>query len=181
MTQPPSSDDPFGGLPPREGEEPGDEPTRSFDAPAADPDPSGPFDEPAPSPQAQDPSAQYPQQPAPAYGPVYAYGPPPGWRPQPATHPAATTALVLGLVGLVGGMACLLPFFLAPFAWIKGSSALKAIDAEPERHGGRTEAITGKILGIIGTVLLVLGVLAVAALIVLAIVSPESFESDTDY
>lgn len=199
MTQPPSSDDPrpdpFGGLPPREDDDAAaqdggtpasgsddHEPTRVYGAP-------GPQGWGAPSAPQQPPYGQQPtygQQPygqAP-YGqqpyPVY-YAPPPGWRPQPASHPSATTALVLGIIALVGGMVCYLPIFLAPFAWIKGSSALKAIRDEPDHYGGRTEALTGKILGIIGTVLLALGLALVAILITVAIVNPEFFESDPSY
>jgi hypothetical protein len=77
----------------------------------------------------------------------------------------ATTALVLGIVGL---------FFtlVAPFAWKFGHDELKAIDEgrrPPEGHG---QASAGRILGIIGTVFLVFGLLAV--LLVLALVIPVS-------
>ena len=73
----------------------------------------------------------------------------------------ATTALVLGIVGM---------FFIivAPFAWKFGHDELKAIDEgrrPPEGHG---QATAGRILGIIGTVLLVFG------LVVLAFVIPIS-------
>lgn len=46
----------------------------------------------------------------------YGYGQPMPFHPPP-DHPKATTAMVLGIVALAGGMICYLPFFLAPFAW----------------------------------------------------------------
>lgn len=66
------------------------------------------------------------------------------------THGGATAALVLGILGLsvVPG--------LGVVAWILGSRALREIDADPQ--GGwtnRDHANVGRILGIVGTVLLV--------------------------
>ena len=77
----------------------------------------------------------------------------------------ATTALVLGIVGL---------FFtiVAPFAWKFGHDELKAIDEGRRPPDGHGLATAGRILGIIGTVFLVLGV--VAAILVLALVVPVS-------
>ena len=46
---------------------------------------------------------------------------------------------------------------LSPFAWAIGAKAVREIDATPGRYGGRDQANAGKIMGIIGTVLLVLG------------------------
>ena len=84
-------------------------------------------------------------------------------------HPRASTALVLGLVGIVGGLTCYLPLALGPFAWAIGRRAVKEIDAEPHRWGGRGQAMTGYVLGVISTVLLVLGLLALVAFLVFAI------------
>lgn len=81
----------------------------------------------------------------------------PGWAPVPK-HPDATTVLVLGILGLV------LCGVLAPFAWVMGNKALREIDANPGRVDGRSEVNAGRILGIIGTVLLGLGILAAVAL-----------------
>lgn len=106
----------------------------------------------------------YGQQP-PGYGQPY---PPHTWQPAPK-HPQATLAMVLGIVGLVGGFVCGLPLFAAPFAWFIGNKAVKEIDANPQQYAGRSEASTGKILGIIGTVLLALAVLAIAFFIVLGV------------
>ncbi|HEU4812417.1 MAG TPA: DUF4190 domain-containing protein [Nocardioides sp.] len=106
----------------------------------------------------------------PAYGapqPGYGYG-----APAAATHPSATTALVLSLVGLAGIMFCGgLTLVLSPFAWRTGAKAVREIDANPGMYGGRDQANAGRIMGIIGTVLLVLGVLGVVLLIGLFAVS----------
>jgi hypothetical protein len=85
-----------------------------------------------------------------------------------ADHPKATTALVLGLVGIVGGLTCYVPLVLGPWAWGIGRRAVKEIDADPQRFGGRSQAMTGYVLGIISTVLLVLGILALVAFLVFA-------------
>ena len=70
----------------------------------------------------------------------------------------ATTALVLGIVGL---------FFtvVAPFAWKFDHDELKAIDDGRRSPDGRGMATAGRILGIIGTVFLAVGVLALILLV----------------
>jgi hypothetical protein len=102
------------------------------------------------------PGGAYPPQ-AYAYPPVYA----------PPKHPHASTAMVLGIVGLVGGFLCWLPLLMSPFAWVAGSRALRDIEASQGRQSGQGEALAGKVLGIIGTVLLALGVAALLLLIAL--------------
>lgn len=79
----------------------------------------------------------------PAAGSVPAY-------PEPSQ---ATTALVLGIVGIV------LCGILAPFAWVVGSKEVKAIDAGRRDPSNRGVATAGKILGIVGTVVLAVGML----------------------
>lgn len=77
----------------------------------------------------------------------------------------ATTALVLGILGLV------LCGVLAPFAWSIGSKELAAIDDGLRDPANRGTANAGKILGIIGTILLGIGivvlVIAVSSLVIL--------------
>lgn len=100
---------------------------------------------------------------------------PPGWtpppqgyyQPPPPTPGNATTALVLGILGLV---------FCGPFtaipAWIVGRNAVREIDASQGRLGGRGTAQAGYVLGIIGTVLaavslvIVIGVFALGSVFV---------------
>ena len=110
-------------------------------------------------PYGQQPYGQAPYgQPQPPYGapqPGYGYGPP-----ALQNHPSATTALVLGLIGLVGIVLCGgITLVLSPFAWQIGTKSVREIDANPGVYGGRDQANAGRIMGIIGTVLLVLGLL----------------------
>ena len=44
--------------------------------------------------------------------------------------------------------------FVAPFAWYIGNQALREIDADPGRYGRRDWVHIGRILGIVGTVVL---------------------------
>ncbi|GGF43449.1 hypothetical protein GCM10011519_16660 [Marmoricola endophyticus] len=124
------------------------------------------------------------QQPPPAYAP---YGQPPapagfaggyGYQ-MPANHPSATTSLVLGLVGLVGGFMCGIGFLVAPFALFVGRKTVKEIDASNGQLGGRSNAQAGFVLGIVGTVILVLGVLAVIAVVTLGIAASSSSDYST--
>lgn len=103
----------------------------------------------------------------------YPYGPPP-------KHQNATTAMVLGIVGLAGAFICGLPVVMAPFAWYMGAKAEKEIDASRGTLSGRGEATAGKVLGIIGTVLLVLAVVAIVALIVLTLTVDDFWDDDYD-
>jgi Mn2+/Fe2+ NRAMP family transporter len=105
--------------------------------------------------------------------------PPPGYNagyPQPSygppKHPHATTALVLGILGIA---AC---GIVAPFAWVIGGRAVREIDASPETYGGRSEANAGRIMGIIGSVLLALAVVGIVLLVVLALVVGSSSSTD---
>lgn len=128
------------------------------------PPPSNPYDPQQGQPYTQPYTQPYGQ----PYGQQPAYGGPPGPPVAPA-HPSATTAMVLGLVGLAGIMLCGgLTLVLSPFAWVMGARAVKEIDAAPGRYSGRDQAQGGRIMGIIGTVLLMLGVLAVIALLTFA-------------
>lgn len=86
--------------------------------------------------------------------------PPPPYAPPPRNHPQATTILVLGICGLV------LCQVLGPFAWVMGTRALREIDASHGQLGGRDTVNIGRILGIIGTVLMVLGLVLFLGLFV---------------
>ncbi|MFA4029442.1 MAG: hypothetical protein GDYSWBUE_000440 [Candidatus Fervidibacterota bacterium] len=63
----------------------------------------------------------------------------------------AIWALVLGILGLI------MCGLLAPFAWWLGASELHKIRVGYAPEGGYGLALTGMILGIIGTVLLAIG------------------------
>lgn len=64
----------------------------------------------------------------------------------------ATTTLVLGILGIV------ICGILAPVAWSMGNKELQAIDAGRRPPENRGTANAGRILGIIGTVLLAIGI-----------------------
>jgi small-conductance mechanosensitive channel len=89
------------------------------------------------------------------------HGPPASqpWWPPPPEHPQATTAVVLGIIGVV-----VLPL-VAPFAWAIGAKAVREIDASRGALGGRQNAQIGYVLGIVGTVILGLALLIILAVI----------------
>lgn len=73
----------------------------------------------------------------------------------------ATLALVLGILSLV------LCQPLGPFAWWVGQTELNAIDAGRRPPENRQTANAGRILGIVGTVLLALGIAFLAGILLL--------------
>jgi hypothetical protein len=115
--------------------------------------------------------------------------PPPGVLPPPVVPPpvafpppssGATTALVLGIVGLAGNLVscccCLgfIPALCAPFAWWLGSRELGSIRAGLASPQGEGNARAGMICGIVGTALLVLyalGIIVYIAIVGLAAAS----------
>jgi len=108
-----------------------------------------------------------PGQPGPAYPPAPGYYV--GFPPRPPDHPRSTTALVLGLVALVGGWVCGLPIVVGPFAWVIGANARKEIDANPQAYGGRGQATAGMVMGIIATVMLILALVSIAVLVAIGL------------
>ena len=121
----------------------------------------GPFNQPGPF-SSQPGAAYLPGQFPPGQFPVGQYGyPAPFYLPvAPRNNPFAITALVLGLVQLlgffvvVGNVVCAVP------AIIFGSIALRQIRQRGER--GRGMAIAGVVLGIAGVVLFVLIIILIA-------------------
>jgi hypothetical protein len=89
-------------------------------------------------------------------------------------EPRATTAMVLGIVGLVGGWMCCVPFAVSPVALVVGQRSLAAIRQQPHL-GGRGEALAGFVMGIIGTVLLGLALLVAIGIAYWAINYPSQF------
>ena len=79
--------------------------------------------------------------------------PPGGYYSPVPDHPKATTAMVLGIVGVV---VC---GVVAPFAMVMGKRTLAEIDASQGRLGGRGQAQAGYVLGLVGTILLGVAVL----------------------
>jgi hypothetical protein len=115
-------------------------------------------DRPGDGPRPDEPTQPWQQQPV--YG-GYGGPTPPGqasYGPVP-DHPQATTALVLGILGIV------LCQVIAPFAWSTGKKAVDQIDASGGRLGGRGMAQAGYVMGVIGTVLLGLYLLFLVAVV----------------
>lgn len=117
-----------------------------------------------------------------SYPPPGGYPPPSGYGPYPVPpkHPQATTSMVLGIVAVAGGLMCWVPLLISPAAWIIGAKAVKEIDASRGAQSGRSEAVAGKVLGIIGTVLLALAIAVVILLIVLTF-TIDDFWSDENW
>ena len=109
----------------------------------------------------------YPQQPVygqqPADGvnpyqqPVYGYVPP--------NHPQATTAMILGIVGLA-----LCPF-VGIAGFVMGGRVRREIDAAPGQWGGRGPATAGWVLGIISIVYAALVLAYIVGIAVVAVAS----------
>jgi hypothetical protein len=124
-----------------------------------------------PPPYPQQPGQQpgqppYPQQGQPPYPQQPYYGQPQGYPPAAAPdHPKATTALVLGILGVV---VC---GILAPFAWRMGKQTVTEIDASNGQLGGRGSAQAGYILGIIGSVLLGLALLVLVFYVIVIVIA----------
>ena len=82
----------------------------------------------------------------------------------------ATTALVLGILGIV----CCQP--LGIFAWIIGNSELEGIRAGRRNPANEGTASAARILGIIGVALLVIGILATILVFLGALAIPFSLD-----
>ncbi|WP_200837554.1 hypothetical protein [Ruania rhizosphaerae] len=87
--------------------------------------------------------------PPPTYGAPGGYGGYGGYS-GVQEHPQGTMILIFGLVGI----------FFAPLAiaaWVMGSKALKEIDASGIQYSNRSNVSTGKIIGMIVTILAIIG------------------------
>lgn len=84
-----------------------------------------------------------------------------GYAAPTGDHPQGVLILVLGIAGLV------VAGLLSPVAWGLGSRALKDIRATGQHPGNEQLIVVGRILGIIGTVLLALAVLLGVVVVVI--------------
>ena len=75
------------------------------------------------------------------------------------------------MLGIIGVVAC---YLCAPFAYYYGKRAEEAVDASGGTLAGRGMATAGKILGIIGCVLLALVIIYIVVVIIIAIASSGS-------
>lgn len=103
----------------------------------------------------------------PAYGSAGPYGVP------PASHPQSTTALVLGILGIVFGLSCGVGGFLGIGGITMGRRARAEIDAQPGRYEGRSQAVAGIVTGTIGLVVGILTVVVVVLVIVVGVTTGE--------
>jgi hypothetical protein len=142
---------------------------------------AGPADgfNPGPTPPYADPGQSY-GQPAgssntpyeanpyqPAFGGVSPYGVMPAEYPKARQqHPQATLAMILGILGTVLGVSCVVGGLLGIGGIVVGRRVRNEIDAEPGRYTGRSQAVAGIVTGIIGVSIFAL----VTVLIVLAVV-----------
>lgn len=96
-----------------------------------------------------------------------AYGAPPAPAPF-AEKSEAVTALVLGILAF---LCCQLT---SPFAWIIGQRELDAIEAGRRDPSNQSVAMAGKVLGIIGSVLLLLGAVVLIGAVIISSVGAVS-------
>lgn len=83
----------------------------------------------------------------------YPQTPPPGQYYQPVMYPEQSQSTVVLVLGILGLVFCQV---LAPIAWYMGNTELAAIDEGRRDPTNREHANIGRILGIIGTLLIVL-------------------------
>jgi hypothetical protein len=170
--QPPANPYGAGPQPPFPGQGQGQPYQQPYQQPYGQQNPFQPPPNPYPQPQEYaSPQSPY----GVPYQPAYAGGMLPD-------HPSATTAMVLGIVGLVGLLFCGgLTLLLSPFAWATGAKSVREIDAQPGRYGGRDKAQAGKWMGIIGTILLILGVALIIFLIAVGLAVDNGGSSDPTF
>lgn len=92
---------------------------------------------------------------------------PPGGFPA-NQYPESSNALLALILSIANFVVCPV---LAPIAWVIASKELSAIEAGRRDPTKRDQANAGRILGIIGTVLLALGVVFLFFVIVIAVAS----------
>jgi hypothetical protein len=113
-------------------------------------------------------SASYEANPyQPAFGGVSPYGAMPSEETRQTQHPQATLALILGVLGTVLGVTCIVGGLIGIGGIVVGRRVRNEIDAEPGRYTGRSQAVAGIVTGIVGLSIFAL----VTVLIVLAVVA----------
>jgi hypothetical protein len=111
----------------------------------------------------------------PQYGQQPPYGQPyPTYPVTPPNHGGALASMIVGIVSLVLACGYGVGLLASPVAWYLGSRSLREIDASQGRLGGRGMAQAGKIMGIIGTVLLGLLVVVVVVGVLLLVANSDT-------
>ena len=139
----------------------------------APPPPAPPYETPPPygAPQ-QGYQQPYPQQ---GYG-QQGYGQPPYYAARPPTDGLALGSMITGIAAILLSCAYGFGLLASPVALVLGKVSLNRIKRSQGQLGGHGFALTGFILGIIGTVLLVLALIALVIVIVVAINDPHAFD-----
>jgi hypothetical protein len=83
-------------------------------------------------------------------------------------HPQTALILILGIIGVSVAQVC------APFAWYFGNKAKAEIEASNGALGGLGMVNAGRIMGIVGTVILALSLLIVVGAVVIILVAAAS-------
>jgi hypothetical protein len=86
-------------------------------------------------------------------------------------HPQAALALVLGILGTVLGVGCIVGGLVGIGGIVLGRRVKNDIDADPGRYSGRSQAIAGMITGIVGVSITVLATIFIVLAIVAGIAS----------
>jgi hypothetical protein len=107
----------------------------------------------------------------PSFGGVSPYGPGPSAGPAATQHPQATLALILGILGTVLGLSCVVGGLVGIGGIVVGRRVKNEIDAEPGRYTGRSQAVAGLVMGIIGVSICFLATLFIVLAIVAGIAS----------
>ena len=108
----------------------------------------------------------------PAFGAVTPYGAAPEVTPT-EQHPQATLALILGILGTVLGMTCVVGGLVGIGGIVVGRRVRKEIDAQPARYTGRSQAVGGIVTGIIGVAIFTLVTVMIVLLVVAGIASTD--------
>jgi hypothetical protein len=106
----------------------------------------------------------------PAFGAVSPYGPAPEVTPA-QQHPQATLALILGILGTVLGMSCIVGGLVGIGGIVVGRRVRNEIDAEPGRYTGRSQAVGGLVTGMIGVSIFTLVTILIVVAVVVGIAS----------
>jgi hypothetical protein len=125
------------------------------------------------APQPPYPQQAYPQPgyQQPGYGqPAYPYAT------AAPTDGLALGAMITGIAALVLSCAYGIGLLASPVALVLGKVSMNRIKRSEGRLGGGGLALTGFVLGIIGTVLLVLAIIVVVIIVVIAINDPSAFD-----
>lgn len=164
-TSPPEPEEPLGGSLTPQPEEPTTPPPPP--PPPAAAGPATPPPPPPPLPPVAPAAGSYPPAPPPMGSPY----PPPGGAPYAPSYPVSDafgsayrphrSSLVLGLA--IAGLLCCAPLSIVAFVF--GRQDLAAMDAGRMDPSGRSTTNTGRILGLVGIVLLIVQVVWVAVVV----------------